>query len=79
MEPSQPANHEKMAANKKRSRSRGIGRPTITKLEEDPKNLKVVVGRQLIELLEAVSASHLIDQDTRETRLLRSQSVYFTI
>ena len=55
-----PRNHhdplivKKKAVNKKRSRSWGIVRPTITKLEEDSKNLQAVVSRQLIELMNNV-------------------------
>ena len=45
---------KKTAANKKHSHSRGIRRPIVTKLEEDPKNLRAVVSRQLIELLDDV-------------------------
>ena len=44
-----PADRAKTTSNQKRSRSRGIQRPTVTKLEEDPKNLRAVVSRQLLD------------------------------
>ena len=60
-EPPRYFDREITAANKKRTRSRGIRRPIVPKLEENPKNLRAVVGRQLIELLDDVQ-HHPLDR-----------------